>query len=412
VPQAIKRPRSPEEISSLVLRELKAIAEEVLGTEVSLATVTVPAYFNDNQRQATKDAGELAGLTVENILNEPTAAALAYGVAQEADQTFAVFDLGGGTFDISILRKTADVFEVLATSGDTFLGGNDFDARVLRYLVEKVKSDSGIDVRSDAAVLHRLTEAAEHAKRQLSGLESTAISLPFLTKNARGPVHLSLDRFPRVTLERMCADLLARLEAPCKTALQSAELKVRDIDQVLLVGGMTRMPAVRERVRAIFDGADVRTDLNPDETVALGAACQCAILSGEIEGVALLDVTPYALGVRVLDDRMSVVIPKNCAIPTSATKRFGTTKDHQVEVRIDVFQGNGESVRDNTPLGSFVLEGLPKLPAGQAQVDVSFNIDADGILHVSAKEPVTGNETAVRIHPASGLRPADRQRIR
>jgi len=405
------RSRSPEEISALILKEMKAIAEDVLGTEVTSAAITVPAYFNDHQRQATKDAGTIAGLKVENILNEPTAAALGYGLSQETDQTFAVFDLGGGTFDISILRKTGDVFEVLATAGDTFLGGNDFDSRIVRYLVEKLRASAGEETKIDRSILQRLNEAAEQAKCQLSSLESTAINLPFLGAGPKGPLHLMIDRFPRKVLERLCGDLLQRLEKPCRSALEQARLQPNQLDQVLLVGGMTRMPAVRQRVKEIF-GVPVRTDVNPDEIVAQGAACQCAILSGAIEDVALLDVTPYALGVRVLEDRMSVVIPKSCAIPTTAVKRFATTKDAQREVRIDIFQGDSEVIATNTALGSFVLEGLPVRTAGQVEVDVRFDIDADGILAVSAKETTTGTETAIRIHPTGGLRAADVERLR
>lgn len=408
--QAGGRPRSPEEISALVLMEMKAIAEDVLGTAVTSAAITVPAYFNDQQRQATKDAGAIAGLRVENILNEPTAAALGYGLSQESDQTFAVFDLGGGTFDISILRKTGDVFEVLATAGDTFLGGNDFDSRVVRYLMEKLRATTG-EEKVDRGILQRLNEAAEQAKCQLSSLETTAINLPFLGAGPKGPMHLMIDRFPRVVLERLCADLLQRLDKPCAAALEQARLKASDLDQVLLVGGMTRMPAVRRQVKEIF-GVPVRSDVNPDEIVAQGAACQCAILSGALDDVALLDVTPYALGVRVLDSRMSVVIPKSCAIPTTAVKRFATTKDAQREVRIDIYQGDSEDITGNSALGSFVLEGLPVRPAGQVEVDVRFDIDADGILNVTAKETMTGAETAIRIHPAGGLRAADVQRLR
>jgi molecular chaperone DnaK len=405
------RARSPEEISAIVLMEMKAIAEDVLGTAVTSATITVPAYFNDHQRQATKDAGTIAGLRVENILNEPTAAALGYGLSTAGDSTFAVFDLGGGTFDISILRKTGDVFEVLATAGDTFLGGNDFDSRIVRYLVEKLRASTGQETQIDRSILMRLNEAAEQAKCQLSSLESTAVNLPFLGGGAKGPLHLMIDRFPRAVLERLCGDLLKRLDKPCLSALEQARIDAKDLDQVLLVGGMTRMPAVRERVKEIF-GVPVRTDVNPDEIVAQGAACQCAILSGAIDDVALLDVTPYALGVGVLDGRMSVVIPKSCAIPTTSIKRFATTKDAQREVRIDVYQGDSEHIATNTKLGSFVLEGLPVKPAGHVELDVRFDIDADGIMNVSAKETMTGAETAIRIHPTGGLRSADVQRLR
>jgi len=408
--QAGGSPRSPEEISAIVLKEMKAIAEDVLGTQVTGATITVPAYFNDHQRQATKDAGTIAGLRVENILNEPTAAALGYGLGQEGDQTFAVFDLGGGTFDISILRKTGDVFEVLATAGDTFLGGNDFDARIVRYLVEKLRATNGQDTKVDRATLQRLNEAAEQAKCQLSSLDSTSVNLPFLSSGAKGPLHLMIDRFPRAVLDRLCADLIKRLDKPCNSALEQARLKPSQLDQVLLVGGMTRMPAVRARVKEIF-GVPVRSDVNPDEIVAQGAACQSAILSGAIDNVALLDVTPYALGVRVLDGRMSVVIPKSCAIPTTAVKRFATTKDAQREVRIEVYQGDSDQIATNTALGAFVLEGLPVRPAGQVEVDVRFDIDADGILNVSAKETMTGTETTIRINPAGGLRQAEVQRL-
>jgi molecular chaperone DnaK len=405
------RARSPQEISAMVLMEMKSIAEEMLGTEVTSATITVPAYFNDPQRQATKDAGTIAGLRVENILNEPTAAALGYGLAQESDQTFAVFDLGGGTFDISILRKTGDVFEVLATAGDTFLGGNDFDARLVRYLLEKLRGDTSLELSAEATVLQRLNEAAEQAKCQLSSLESTSINLPFLSSTPKGPVHLMLERFPRPTFERLCGDLLRRLEAPCRSALEQARIEARELDQVLLVGGMTRMPAVRKAVKDIF-GVQVRSDVNPDEIVGLGAACQCAILSGALDTVALLDVTPHALGVKVREGHMSVVIPKSCSIPTSSVKRFATAKDAQREVRIEVYQGDSELTATNTALGSFVLDGLPIRPAGHVEVDVRFDIDADGILRVSAKETSTGVETEVKIHAKSGLDRSDVEKLR
>jgi molecular chaperone DnaK len=401
---------SPEEISAFVLEEIKASAEQHFGEKVTAATVTVPAYFTDAQRQATRDAGAIAGLRVENIVNEPTAAALGYGVGRQEDQTFAVFDLGGGTFDISILRKTGDVFEVLATHGDTFLGGDDFDARMVGALAAEFQRQHGLDVTNDPAAMYRLKQAAEQAKRELSDAETTRINIPFLATGPNGPLHMEFPGFPRRLLESLSSTLLERLEKPCAIALEGARLKRNHIDQVLLVGGMTRMPAVRRRAIEIF-GAPIRTDVDPETAVAAGAAIQCGILTGEIHEIALLDVTPYALGVRVKDSRMSTVIPKNCAIPTSVTRSFTTTRDQQLSVMIEVFQGEHESADSNTFLGSFELYGLPPRPAGNVQIDVAFELDADGLLQVKARETTTQREAKITITPSGGLPAAEVQRL-
>ena len=401
---------SPEEVSAFVLEEIKAAAELYLGERVSAASITVPAYFNDAQRQATRDAGAIAGLRVENILNEPTAAALGYGVGRQGDQTLAVFDLGGGTFDVTILRKTGDVFEVLATHGDTFLGGDDFDGRIVAALAAEFERQHAVDPTRDPAALYRLKHAAEQAKRELSSAETARIHIPFLANGPHGPLHMEYPTFPRRLLESLCASLIERLEKPCAVALEGARLKRNHIDQVLLVGGMTHMPAVRRKAIEIF-GAPIRTDVDPELAVALGAAVQCGILTGEVAEVALLDVTPYALGVRVLGSRMSTVIPKNCAIPTCVTRSFTTTKDQQTAVMIEVFQGEHESAERNMYLGSFELGGLPARPAGHAQIDVAFELDADGLLQVRAREVTTQREAKVTINPSGGLAPGDVQRL-
>jgi molecular chaperone DnaK len=405
-----ERKVSPEELSAFVLEELKLSAEDYFGEPVTAATITVPAYFNDNQRQATRDAAQIAGLKVEAMLNEPTAAALGYGAGDQRDLTLAVFDLGGGTLDVTVLRKTGAIFEVLATHGDTFLGGDDFDARLVRYAVDAFAKKHKQDLTRDAAALYRIKEAAEAAKRSLSSAEHTAFEVPFVAAGPAGPLHVSHPQLARKELEAMCQDLLARLEAPCHVALDGAKLRPAAIDHVLLVGGMTRMPAVRREVQRIF-GKAPRTDVDPDVAVAIGAAIQCGILSGEVEDAALMDVTPYALGVRVKDGRMVEVIPKNCAIPTKVTRSFGTTTNYQLAVMIEVFQGEHEQAARNTALGRFELGNLTLMPAGQVQVDVTFELDADGVLHVTAREAMTGREASVTLQAAGGLAAGDVQRL-
>ena len=409
-----ERKVSPEELSAFVLEELKQSAEDYLGDTVRSAVITVPAYFNDNQRQATRDAAAIAGLTVDAMLNEPTAAALGYGVggpgSKQEEQTLAVFDLGGGTFDVTILRKSGPVFEVLATHGDTFLGGDDFDARLVRHVIDAFSKQHRIDLTRDAAALYRIKEAAEACKRELSAAEHAALEVPFVAAGPSGPLHVSHPRITRAAFEGLCAELIDRLEAPCLVALDGARLRPHQVDQVLLVGGMTRMPAVRRKAQRVF-GTPPRTDVDPDEAVAIGAAIQCGILSGELDDAALLDVTPYALGVRVKDGRMVTVIPKNCTIPTKVTRSFGTTTDYQLSVEIEVFQGEHEQAAHNTALGRFELGKLPLLPAGRVQVDVTFTLDADGVLEVTAREAMTGQEASVSLQPAGGLGARDVQRL-
>jgi molecular chaperone DnaK len=396
------REYSPQEISAVILQEIKVAAEQYLGEPVTDAVITVPAYYNDGQRQATKDAGEIAGLRVRNILNEPTAAALGYGIDKNKDQTLAIFDLGGGTFDITIMRTTAGVFEVLATHGDTFLGGDDFDRALMKQLLLEFKRDNSVDLREDAVALQRLKDASETCKRELSSTPTTGINLPFICTGPRGPLHLKRDVIERSTLERLTADLVQRLEAPCLRALQDAGLTADQLDQVLLVGGMTRMPAVQRKVEAIFGKISAK-DVNPDEIVAIGAATQCAILSGEIQDVVLLDVTPHSLGVRVKDGRMSALIGKNTTIPTSEKKLFATTRDNQDFVEITVYQGEQQLVEHNTFLGRVTLGDLPKKAAGKVAVEVTFLLDADGVLSVSARELSSDKQASVKISPSSGL---------
>jgi molecular chaperone DnaK len=401
---------SPEEVSAMILQEIKAIAEEYLGEPVTEAVVTVPAYFNDNQRQATKDAGRIAGLTVKHILNEPTAAALGYGVDKNRDHCIAIFDLGGGTFDITIMRTSGGVFEVLATSGDTFLGGNDFDQALMEHMILDFESQNGIDLSRDPVAVQRLKEAAETAKKELSTTKSTSVNLPFITNGPHGPLHVRIDGFERSKFEELTQELIDRLEGPCHAALRDAGLTREDLDQVLLVGGMTRVPAVRKKVEDIF-GKITAKDVNPDEIVAIGAATQCAIMSGELKDVVLLDVTPHSLGVRVKDERMSVVIEKNTTIPTSEKKLFATTRDNQDHVTIMVYQGEHERVWSNTSLGQFNLGDLPQKPAGKVNVEVTFLLDADGVLNVTARELITDKAASVKIEPSSGLSKHDVERL-
>jgi molecular chaperone DnaK len=394
-------PRSPQEISAHVVAKMKRVAEDYLGQTVTEAVVTVPAYFDDVQRQATKDAGTIAGLTVRAILNEPTAAALAYGVQHQHNQRLAVFDLGGGTFDISILAIENGVFEVLATHGDTTLGGDDFDRVIIDLLASDFLAEQGLDLRNDSVALQRLKEAAERAKIELSSAMTTDVNLPFIAAGPSGPVHL-MRELERGQLERACKVLLERLEAPCRKALADAHCTAADIDQVLLVGGMSRMPAVQERAQRIF-GKQASKGVNPDEIVAMGAAVHSGIMGGELQEVVLLDVTPHDMGVRVAGDRMSVVIAANTSIPTRAKKIFATTEDNQTFVAIEVYQGPHETASRNRRLGRFVLGDLRPAPRGQTKVEVSFTMDADGILEITASEIGTGRAASVTIEASSGL---------
>ena len=392
---------SPAEISAFILQKMKQTAEDHLGEKVTEAVVTVPAYFNDSQRNATKDAGRIAGLNVLRIINEPTAAALAYGLDKKKDEKIAVFDLGGGTFDISILEIGDGVFEVKATNGDTFLGGEDFDQRVIDYLADEFKKDQGIDLRKDRMALQRLKEAAEKAKCELSTAMETDINLPFVTADQTGPKHLNM-KLTRAKLEALCADLLDRLDNPCLTALKDASLSTKEIDEVVLVGGMTRMPAVQARVKKLFN-KEPHKGVNPDEVVAIGAAIQGAVLKGEVKDVLLLDVTPLSLGIETLGGVFTRLIEKNTTIPTRKSQVFSTAADNQSAVTIRVFQGEREMAADNKLLGQFDLVGIPPAPRGVPQVEVTFDIDANGIVHVGAKDLGTGKEQSIQITASSGL---------
>jgi molecular chaperone DnaK len=395
------RKYGPAEISAIILQKMRQTAEDYLGEKVTDAVVTVPAYFNDSQRQATKDAGKIAGLNVLRIINEPTAASLAYGLDKKKDEKIAVFDLGGGTFDVSVLEIGDGVFEVKATNGDTLLGGEDFDNKVIDYLADEFKKDQGIDLRSDPMARQRLKEAAEKAKCELSTAMETDINLPFVTADASGPKHLNM-KLTRAKLEALCADLLDRLEGPCKMALKDAGLSTKDIDEVVLVGGMTRMPAVQERVKKLF-GKEPHRGVNPDEVVAIGAAIQGAVLKGEVKDVLLLDVTPLSLGIETLGGVFTKLIEKNTTIPTRKSQVFSTAADNQSAVTIRVFQGEREMAADNKLLGQFDLVGIPAAPRGVPQVEVTFDIDANGIVHVSAKDLGTGKEQSIQITASSGL---------
>jgi molecular chaperone DnaK len=392
---------SPEQISAMILQKLKGDAEAFLGDSVTEAVITVPAYFNDAQRQATKDAGRIAGLEVLRIINEPTAASLAYGLDKKRDETIAVYDLGGGTFDVSVLSLGEGVFEVKATNGDTHLGGDDFDQRVVNWLADEFKKQEGIDLRQDRMALQRLKEAAERAKIELSTTQQTEVNLPFITADAGGPKHLALT-LTRAKLEQLVGDLIERTAAPCKQCLQDAGVAAAQIDEVVLVGGMTRMPAVVDTVRALF-GKEPNKGVNPDEVVAIGAAIQAGVLKGDVKDVLLLDVTPLTLGVETLGGVMTPMIPRNTTIPTRKTETYTTAADSQPSVEIHVVQGERPMASENKTLGRFHLDGIPPAPRGVPQVEVTFDIDANGILNVAARDKGTGKQQTITITASSGL---------
>jgi molecular chaperone DnaK len=404
------REYTPQEISAMILAKIKADVEAYLGEAVTQAVITVPAYFDDAQRNATRDAGRIAGLEVVRIINEPTASALAYGLDRKKDEIIAVYDLGGGTFDISILQVTDGVFQVLATSGDTFLGGDDFDRRVMEYLIEEFQQESGIDLSQDRQALQRLKEAAEKAKIELSTLLQTEINLPYLAADSRGPRHL-VRTLTRARLEQLTADLIERTLEPTRQALSDAGLKPEDVDEVVLVGGMTRMPAIQERVRRFF-GKPPHKGINPDEVVAIGAAIQAAILQGEMHDLLLLDVTPLTLSVETVGGVATPIIERNTTIPTRRTQIFSTATDNQTQVVIHVVQGERPMAADNKSLGVFILDGIPPAPRGVPQIEVTFDIDANGLLKVTARDKATGRSQHITITAASGLTEEEIERMR
>ncbi len=400
---------SPSQISAFILQKMKETAEAHLGEEVAEAVITVPAYFNDSQRQATKDAGKIAGLDVLRIINEPTAAALAYGLEKKGSGTIAVYDLGGGTFDISILEIGDGVFEVKSTNGDTFLGGEDFDSRIIEYLADEFKKDQAIDLRADRLALQRLKEAAEKAKIELSSSQQTEVNLPFITADQAGPKHLNI-KITRAKLEALVDDLVERTVGPCRAALKDAGLSAGEVHEVILVGGMTRMPKIIEAVKSLF-GKEPNRGVNPDEVVAVGAAIQAGVLKGDVKDVLLLDVTPLSLGIETLGGVFTRLIDRNTTIPTKKSNVFSTAEDNQNAVTVRVFQGEREMVTDNKLLGEFNLEGIPPAPRGVPQIEVTFDIDANGIVNVGARDKATGKEQAIRIQASGGLSDADIEKM-
>ncbi|MDD3006109.1 MAG: molecular chaperone DnaK [Candidatus Pacebacteria bacterium] len=400
---------TPQEVSAMILQKLKADAEEKLGEAITEAVITVPAYFNDAQRQATKDAGKIAGLDVKRIINEPTAAALAYGFNKKKEEKIVVYDLGGGTFDVSVLEVGDDTIEVKATNGDTHLGGDDFDQRIINWIVDEYKKDQGVDLSKDQMALQRLKEAAEKAKHELSSSLETEINQPFITVDAAGPKHLTM-KLTRAKLEELVDDLISRTMEPCKKALADAKFSNSDINEVILVGGMTRMPAVQEAVKKFF-GKEPNRDINPDEVVAVGAAIQGGVMQGDVKDVLLLDVIPLSLGIETLGSVSTKLITKNTTIPTQKMQVFSTAVDNQPSVEINILQGEREMAADNKSLGRFVLEGLPPAPRGVPQVEVTLDVDANGILNVKAKDKATGKEQSIRIEASSGLTDAEIEKM-